>query len=158
MRMVQLSADTTADTTADPVRPAPGPVAADDIARWRDGVRARAAAAVEGFVRDRCAEYVRGIPGADFVTELLAGAVPGGKYVRPTFAYLGWLAGPGEEGTAESDAALRAAASTELLHAFALIQDDVMDRSAMRRGRPAVHVRSDWRARWARYGPASRRT
>lgn len=148
MRMVQLPADTadTADTdTAGAVRP--GLVTADETARWRDSVRERAAAALEDFVRDRCAEYVRGIPGADFVSELLASAVPGGKYVRPTFAYLGWLAGTGAEGTAESDAALRAAASTELLHAFALIQDDVMDRSAMRRGRPAAHVRlAEWYA------------
>ena len=138
MRMVQLPADT--GDTADSV--SLGRVTADEIARWRDGVRERAAAALEDFVRDRCAEYVRGIPGADFVSELLVGSVPGGKYVRPTFTYLGWLAGAGE-----SDAALRAAASTELLHAFALIQDDVMDRSAMRRGRPAAHVRlAEWYA------------
>jgi len=133
MRMVQLPADT-ADTVS------LGRVTADEIARWRAGVRERAAAALDGFVRDRCAEYVRGVPGADFMSELLAGAVPGGKYVRPTFTYLGWLSGAGESG-----AALRAAASTELLHAFALIQDDVMDRSAMRRGRPAAHVRlAEW--------------
>jgi geranylgeranyl diphosphate synthase type I len=35
---------------------------------------------------------------------------------------------------------LRAAAYLELLHTFALIQDDVMDGSATRRGRPASHV------------------
>ncbi len=151
MRMIQLPAGTvgTADP-ADAVRPAPvtadpvtaDPVTADEVARWRDGVRERAAAAAEDFVRDRCDEYVRGVPGADFVTELLAGAVPGGKYVRPVFTYLGWRAGAGE-----SDAALRAAASTELLHAFALIQDDVMDRSALRRGRPSAHLRlAEWYA------------
>jgi geranylgeranyl diphosphate synthase, type I len=56
------------------------------------------------------------------------------------FTYLGWLCGAGE-----SEAALRAAASTELLHAFALMQDDGMDRSVMRRGRPAAHVRlAEW--------------
>ena len=43
-------------------------------------------------------------------------------------------------GAARDDAALRAAASFELLHAFALLQDDVMDESALRRGRPAAHV------------------
>ena len=146
MRMVQLPAGIAdAAYTADAVRPAPvtaGPVTGDEVARWRDGVRERAAAAVEDFVRDRCDEYVRGIPGADFVTELLAGSVPGGKCVRPVFTYLGWRAGAGE-----SDAALRAAASTELLHTFALIQDDVMDRSALRRGRPSAHVRlAEWYA------------
>ena len=135
MRMVQLLAD-----PHDAVRP--GQVTAGDIARWREGVREQAAAALEGFVRDRCAEHVRGIPGGDLVSELLASSTSGGKYVRSTFTYLGWLCGAGE-----SDAALRAAASTELLHAFALIQDDVMDRSAMRRGRPAAHVRlAEWYA------------
>jgi geranylgeranyl diphosphate synthase, type I len=135
MRMVQLLTG-----QEDAVRP--GQVTADDIARWREGTRERAAAALDGFVRDRCAEHVRGIPGADFVTELLASSASGGKYVRSTFTYLGWLCGAGE-----SDAARRAAASTELLHAFALIQDDVMDRSAMRRGRPAAHVRlAEWYA------------
>ena len=38
------------------------------------------------------------------------------------------------------DAALRASAGLELLHAFALLQDDVMDDSPLRRGRPAAHV------------------
>lgn len=133
MRMDQLPAD-----TADAVRP--GQVTADDVERWRESVRERAATALEGFVRDRCAEYVRGIPGADLVSELLVSSVSGGKCVRSTFSYLGWLSGAGE-----SEAALRAAASIELLHAFALIQDDVMDRSAMRRGRPAAHVRlAEW--------------
>jgi geranylgeranyl diphosphate synthase type I len=135
MRMVQLLTDPDGAVC-------PGQVTAGDIAQWRDSVRERAATAVEGFVRDRCAEHVRGIPGADFVSELLAGSVSGGKYVRSTFMYLGWLSGAGE-----SDAALHAAASTELLHAFALIQDDVMDRSAVRRGRPAAHVRlAEWYA------------
>ena len=43
------------------------------------------------FVRDRCAEYVHGVPGAAFLTDLLTGFVTGGKFVRSTFAYLGWL-------------------------------------------------------------------
>jgi geranylgeranyl diphosphate synthase type I len=49
--------------------------------------------------------------------------------------YLGWLSG-----AADSDEALYASASLELLHAFALLQDDVMDDSPSRRGRPAAHV------------------
>ncbi|MGW1738422.1 polyprenyl synthetase family protein [Nocardia sp. NPDC001965] len=58
-----------------------------------------------------------------------------GKCVRSTFMYLGWLCGAGE-----SRAALRASAALELLHGFALLQDDVMDEAARRRGRPAAHV------------------
>ncbi len=133
MRMVQ-----TLDHTREDVRP--GPATAAGIAQWHEDVRERAGAAVASFVRDRCDEYVRGVPGADLIRELLGSYVAGGKYVRPTFAYLGWLCGADE-----SDAALRAAASTELLHAFALIQDDVMDRSPLRRGRTTAHARlADW--------------
>ncbi|WKG12886.1 polyprenyl synthetase family protein [Nocardia sp. PE-7] len=61
----------------------------------------------------------------------------GGKCVRSVFVYLGWLCG----GLGESEPALRAAASAELLHAFALVQDDVMDESQVRRGRTAAHLR-----------------
>jgi geranylgeranyl diphosphate synthase, type I len=126
---------------ADPYAVVPAaPAEAADIARWREGVRERAEAALASFVRTQCAEYVREFPGADTVRELLGSYVSGGKYVRPTFAYLGWLCGADE-----SDAALRAAASSELLHAFALLQDDVMDQSALRRGRAAAHVRlGEW--------------
>jgi geranylgeranyl diphosphate synthase, type I len=121
-------------------------VTPDRLARWRGSVRDRAEAAVVSYVRDRCEEHVRAVPGAGLVTELLTSSVSGGKYVRSTFAYLGWRCGAGDDSSGD-DAALRAAAAIELLHAFALIQDDVMDQSAMRRGRTAVHVRlADWYA------------
>jgi geranylgeranyl diphosphate synthase, type I len=107
-----------------------------DLARWRADVRDRVAGVLAGFVRARCAEHVHDVPGARFVTDLLGELVAGGKYVRSTLAYLGWLCG-----APDSDEALRAAASTELLHAFALLQDDVMDRSELRRGSPAAHLR-----------------
>ncbi|RLK24261.1 geranylgeranyl diphosphate synthase type I [Micromonospora sp. M71_S20] len=62
----------------------------------------------------------------------------GGKRVRPTFAYWGWRGAPG--GTGPLPAVLPAFAALELLHTFALVQDDVMDDSATRRGRPTAHV------------------
>ena len=122
---------------------APGwsrPPGAPELDRWLADVRREVRGVLAGFVRDRCAEHVRDVPGADFVTGLLGEFVAGGKFARSTFTYLGWLTGAQESG-----AALRAAASTELLHAFALLQDDVMDRSALRRGQPAVHLRlAEW--------------
>lgn len=60
-----------------------------------------------------------------------------GKRLRPTFAYWGWRGLSGLN--AELDAILPALAGLELLHAFALVQDDVMDGSATRRGRPTAH-------------------
>jgi geranylgeranyl diphosphate synthase type I len=118
-----------------------------DLDRWLKERQQQTAAVLSDFVRDRCAEHVRGVPGATFLTDLLTGFVTRGKFVRSTFTYLGWLSTAPDWATAESDAALRAAASTELVHAFALLQDDVMDRSALRRGQPAAHLRL---ARWHR--------
>jgi geranylgeranyl diphosphate synthase type I len=62
----------------------------------------------------------------------------GGKRLRPTFAYWGWRAVRGE---ADDDSVLvTAAASLELLHACALVHDDLMDASATRRGNPSAHA------------------
>jgi geranylgeranyl diphosphate synthase type I len=130
-----------------------------DLDRWLGQLRGQVAAVLTGFVRDRCSEHVRGVPGAEFLTGLLAESVVGGKYVRSTFTYLGWLSGSRDQlqPSEELDAPLRAAASTELLHAFALLQDDVMDQSALRRGRPAVHVRlAGWHRAQRLDGPAER--
>lgn len=71
-------------------------------------------------------------PVADASRELV---LAGGKRLRPAFCYWGWRGA----GAPDSDELLTAAASLELLHACALIHDDVMDGSDMRRGRPAIH-------------------
>ncbi|QVQ54260.1 polyprenyl synthetase family protein [Spiractinospora alimapuensis] len=70
---------------------------------------------------------------------LTAFVLGGGKRTRPIFAWWGWRSAGGSESGVEATAALRAASALELIQAFALIQDDVMDRSALRRGRPALH-------------------
>ncbi|HEU5265336.1 MAG TPA: polyprenyl synthetase family protein [Jatrophihabitans sp.] len=62
----------------------------------------------------------------------------GGKRLRPTFAYWGWRTVRDE--TDDDRGLITAAASLELLHACALVHDDVMDASATRRGRPAAHA------------------
>ncbi len=64
-------------------------------------------------------------------------AVTGGKRFRAAFSYWGFRAAA-REGYDER-AILRAAASLELLHASALVHDDLMDASDTRRGRPATH-------------------
>lgn len=72
------------------------------------------------------------------MTEALAALLSSGKRLRPTFCYWGWRA---SGGPADSDAIVSAAAGLELLQACALIHDDVMDGSDLRRGLPAVHRR-----------------
>jgi len=64
----------------------------------------------------------------------------GGKRLRPTFAYWGWRCVQPADAPGEVEL-IRAAASLELLHACALVHDDVMDSSETRRGKPAAHVR-----------------
>jgi geranylgeranyl diphosphate synthase type I len=62
----------------------------------------------------------------------------GGKRLRPSFAYWGWRTV--QPVAADDRALVSAAASLELLHACALVHDDVMDASEFRRGRPAAHA------------------
>jgi geranylgeranyl diphosphate synthase, type I len=61
----------------------------------------------------------------------------GGRRLRPAFCYWGHLSA----GAPHSEAILRSAASLELLHAFAILHDDVMDRAEVRRGEPAAFRR-----------------
>ncbi|WP_200262506.1 polyprenyl synthetase family protein [Streptomyces sp. HSG2] len=84
--------------------------------------RARAVDPV--FARDvaaRVAEFVR----------------RGGKRLRTAFLWCGWRAAGGR---GDPTSVLRVAAALELLQACALVHDDVMDGSPLRRGGPAVHV------------------
>jgi geranylgeranyl diphosphate synthase, type I len=90
--------------------------------------------------REQLAWKERGAPWWD-PPETLAAYLSGGKALRPRFCYWGYwgyrdhaMAG---EGTGPLLA--QACAALELLHAFALIHDDLMDNSDTRRGRPALH-------------------
>jgi geranylgeranyl diphosphate synthase, type I len=60
----------------------------------------------------------------------------GGKRIRPAFCISGYLAAGGQAG----DGIVAAAAAVEMLHISALIHDDVVDDSAIRRGQPTVHT------------------
>lgn len=60
----------------------------------------------------------------------------GGKRLRPAFAYWGWRAVTGQDADARE---LLLFSALELLHACALVHDDVIDASATRRGRPTTH-------------------
>ncbi len=60
------------------------------------------------------------------------------KRLRPAFVHWGHVAAGGDG--AASDV-LDLAAAVELLHTFALVHDDVIDRSPTRRGGPAAHTR-----------------
>ncbi|MEU9593692.1 polyprenyl synthetase family protein [Streptomyces sp. NPDC048193] len=70
------------------------------------------------------------------VAEQLRTAAGHGKRLRAAFCYWGWRAA----GQPDSDALVRAAASMELVHAAAIVHDDLIDDSALRHGRPTAHI------------------
>lgn len=70
------------------------------------------------------------------VAEQLEATVAEGKRLRAAFCYWGWRA----VGQPDSDALVRAAASMELVHAAAVVHDDLIDDSPLRHGRPTAHL------------------
>jgi geranylgeranyl diphosphate synthase type I len=68
-------------------------------------------------------------------------ALRGGKRIRPTFAWWGWRAAGGDGTGEQANAVLTAVSALELIQTCALVHDDLMDASELRRGHPTVHVR-----------------
>jgi geranylgeranyl diphosphate synthase type I len=80
----------------------------------------------------------------------------GGKRLRPAFCHWGFV---GAGGDPDDPAIVDAGAAFELLQAFALVHDDVMDGSAVRRGARTAHLaygdrhqESSWRGEERRFG------
>lgn len=97
-------------------------------------------------VNDRCAAFleakrdqVRAVSAeADELVSSLTALTAGGKKLRPVLARIGWRA----SGAADEEAAVEhLGVALELFQAAALIHDDVIDRSATRRGQPSTHRR-----------------
>jgi geranylgeranyl diphosphate synthase, type I len=61
----------------------------------------------------------------------------GGKRLRPAFCHWGFV---GAGGDPDDPLVVDAGAALELLHAFALFHDDVMDDAERRRGNPTTHA------------------
>jgi geranylgeranyl diphosphate synthase, type I len=74
---------------------------------------------------------------ADLVDGVAALLAQGGKRLRPALVYFTYRACGGQA----DEQALQLALSTELLHTYLLIHDDIMDHAETRRGLPAAHVR-----------------
>ena len=87
------------------------------------------------------------------LTELV---LVGGKRLRPAFCHWAFV---GAGGKPDDASTVDAGAAFELLHAFALMHDDVMDGSPTRRGTRTIHVefadrheRDGWRGEARRFG------
>jgi geranylgeranyl diphosphate synthase type I len=61
----------------------------------------------------------------------------GGKRLRPSFCHWGFVGAGGEP---DDQRIIDAGAALELMHAFALFHDDVMDDAGSRRGTPTTHT------------------
>lgn len=91
--------------------------------------------------------------------ESISNLVSGGKRLRALMCYWGWR---GAGGDAMAPEIVAAGAALELFQAAALIHDDIIDRSDIRRGSPSVHrqfAQLHQRHRWAldpeRFGHAA---
>jgi geranylgeranyl diphosphate synthase type I len=80
----------------------------------------------------------------------------GGKRLRPAFCYWSFV---GAGGDPDTEAVIDAGAALEMLHAAALLHDDVIDGSARRHGSDTVHVQyaalhrdQAWRGDRERFG------
>src|SRR5882724_9853421 len=90
-----------------------------------------------------------------FLDVLLDFLRAGGTRLRSMLCYWGWRGAGGRD----PDELVPAAAAVELFHAFALVQDDVMDDSDRRRGHPTVRCRfaaahrdAGWQGDASRFG------
>jgi geranylgeranyl diphosphate synthase, type I len=104
-----------------------------DLGRIRD----LTAAALTDFLRPQLSELGGIAPDMLPWTEAVGDLLAGGKRLRAAFCYWGWRGAGG----GDCPQIHRAAAAIELLHASALVHDDVIDASDTRRGQPAAHRR-----------------
>ena len=85
--------------------------------------------------RDRWASFDPEL--AQPIDEIRRLVLSGGKRLRPGFCHWGYVgAGGGDADQVDVDAG----AAFELMHAFALFHDDVMDDADSRRNQPTTHV------------------
>lgn len=118
-----------------PVASSPEPASLDG-ARLRRAVQRR----LDDVLAHQASVLAEVGPECAPVTEAVARLVSGGKRLRASFTYWGFIGAGGlDEVLGDADAVVSVAASLELFHAAALIHDDVMDASDTRRGMPAVH-------------------
>ena len=75
------------------------------------------------------------VPPIDEIARLV---LAGGKRLRPAFCFWGFV---GAGGDPTDELVIDAGAALELLHAFALFHDDVMDDSLTRRGEPTTNAK-----------------
>ena len=130
---------------------------------------------LDGFLAEHGAALAQISPDLEIIDQSARRLLAGGKRFRALFCYWGWrsVAGladeswPADEAAAEADgpaldAIVSVASALEIFHAAALVHDDIMDNSDLRRGEPSLHKRFEalhrergWSGSGRQYGDAS---
>ncbi|WP_432788929.1 polyprenyl synthetase family protein [Brevibacterium sp. K11IcPPYGO002] len=148
----------TPGNNADPAAPSPAAVPSSSAATPAppalvealdspESIAAEVSIQLEAFLAEKAAEFEAISPDATAIGDALIEFTRGGKRIRPVLLWWGFQLAGGDVRactdtgpSADVIAGLaQAAGSLELLHAAALIHDDVIDNSDTRRGRPALH-------------------
>ena len=118
-------------------RPAPPPEVAD-----LERLRCAFAETLDDFLEEQERALTAMDVGLGPVVDELRALARGGKRLRPAFAYWGWRGAVSSvpEPPEDEKSVVRAVTAIELVHASALVHDDVMDGARTRRGRPASHI------------------
>ncbi|GAA0492542.1 putative polyprenyl synthetase [Paractinoplanes deccanensis] len=93
--------------------------------------------AIEEFLASQAASLADVSADCTPVVRSMTDFMSGGKRLRAAFCYWAWRA----TGAPDGPGIVRASAALEFFQAAALIHDDVMDDSDLRRGAPAIHRR-----------------
>ncbi|MEU1485776.1 polyprenyl synthetase family protein [Streptomyces sp. NPDC005752] len=127
------------DSRADPVPDADAGIRTGRAPRTAGEAASAVGAVLEEHLRTRLREarQVDAVFAEEVASRVAAFVLHGGKRLRTAFVWCGWLAAGG---VGDSRTPLRIGAALELLQTCALVHDDVMDGSPVRRGAPAVHA------------------
>ncbi|MFI6696879.1 polyprenyl synthetase family protein [Streptomyces sp. NPDC050433] len=107
-----------------------------EAAREQASLKSRVDRELERFVRAESEALLALDDELAPLVDVLTTVTARGKRLRSAFCYWGWRAA----GQPDSDAMVRAAASMELVHAAAVVHDDIIDDSGLRHGLPTAHV------------------
>jgi geranylgeranyl diphosphate synthase, type I len=108
-------------------------------------------AELDRFLEDRDSHLIHIAPELGPFTQFAGDLLQGGKRFRALFCYWGWQSVAGLESSFDPlhnpaddpdlPAVVLTATALEVFHAAALVHDDIMDNSDIRRGRPSAHRR-----------------
>lgn len=116
----------------------PSPVEALDTPQ---SIASEVSGKIEEFLETKADQFLTISPDADDIGRALLDFTRGGKMIRPVLLWWGYQLAVGDDCDRSTLATgvAEASGSLELLHAAALIHDDVIDHSDTRRGKPALH-------------------